>query len=402
MDMGPMNRDLPAHAPWFPKDCDHLALILQGGGALGAYQAGAYQAMHEAGLEPDWVAGVSIGGINAAIIAGNSPENRLPRLRDFWNLITSRQMMDIQVDGDMPRRAVNALSALSTVFLGQPGFFAPNFPSPSFSLPGSKTATSYYDTSQLRNTLLKLVDFDLLNGGQTRFACGAVNVLTGNFQYFDNAETEILPEHVMASGALPPGLPWVQIGNDYYWDGGLVSNTPLIHLLTHIGSENVLVFQVDLFSSLGEIPRDMFDVAAREKEIRYSSRTRSVTDYYKKLHDRDVMLRALLEKMPEEKLSDAEKELKVQLGDIPQVTLLNLVYQRKSYERAARDFEFSHRSMQDHWAAGHLDAELTLQHKDWLTFSKGDVVAHDIHRSEDRSSPRTAALRDSIASATAA
>src|SRR5262249_20448662 len=162
----------------------------------------------------------------------------------------------------------------------------PHPTNPWFSLRGAATATSFYDNSPLRETLLRLVDFELLNSGITRYACGAVNVLNGNFAYFDSTATEILPEHVMASGALPPALPMVNIGTDYYWDGGLVSNTPLQHILEKTAAENLLIFQVDLFSARGQLPRDMHDVLARQKDIQYSSRTRLVTDYYQRQHER--------------------------------------------------------------------------------------------------------------------
>ncbi len=231
-----------------PKGCDGIGLVLQGGGALGAYQAGVYQALHEAGFEPDWVAGVSIGSINSAIIAGNPPERRLERLEEFWNTITAQDPFTIWPDGDGPRKLRNALSAMNAMLFGQPGFFQPNQLNGWLAPRGSRNATSLYDTSPLKKTLERLVDFDLINNtGKLRFAVGAVNVSTANFAYFDNATTTICAEHVMASGALPPALPMVRIGSDYFWDGGLVSNTPLQHLLDNCGGQNMLVFQVDLF-----------------------------------------------------------------------------------------------------------------------------------------------------------
>jgi NTE family protein len=240
--------------------------VLQGGGALGAYQAGVYQALHEAEIEPNWVAGVSIGAINCAIIAGNARRFRLQRLRTFWERITERRVWSYTPDGD------NATSSWLTMTQGQPGFFTPRQPNPWFSLTGAKTATSYYDSALLRETLLELVDFDLINERIMRFSVGATNVLTGNFIYFDNHDEEIGPEHVMASGALPPALPMIKIGTDHCWDGGIVSNTPLQHLLDQEDRQNMLIFQVDLFSARGELPRDIQDVMARHKDIAYSSR----------------------------------------------------------------------------------------------------------------------------------
>ena len=272
-------------AAWRPDRCDRIALVLQGGGALGAYQAGVYQAMHEAGVEPDWVSGVSIGAINSAIIAGNPPKQRLRQLQTFWERITERKIWPYTPDGDIFRKARNAHSCHGHHGRGPAGLFQAAL-SQSLAEPDRRqNATSYYDSAPLRDTLLELVDFSLINERASRFSVGAVNVLTGNFVYFDNAKEEIEPEHIMASGALPPALPMVKIGTDYFWDGGIVSNTPLQHLLDQEDKLNTLVFQVDLFSARGVLPRDMQDVLARHKDIMYSSRTRYTTDVYRRLHD---------------------------------------------------------------------------------------------------------------------
>lgn len=394
MDAGPTSTSRQPPSPWRPKGCTHVAMVLQGGGALGAYQAGAYEALHEAGLEPDWIAGVSIGGINGAIIAGNPPERRLERLRTFWNTVTARAITPVLGDGEVPRRIHNAWSAWLGVLLGQPGFFAPNVPNPWLSFAGAQTATSLYGTADLRTTLLDLIDFKRLNRSEMRYAAGAVNVVTGNFQYFDNTEMEILPEHVMASGALPPGLPMVQVGTDYFWDGGLVSNTPLIHLLTNVGAENLLIFQVDLFSSRGDLPRDMWDVLAREKEIRYASRTRAVMNNYEKLYAKDMLLKRILDKVPDAMLTREEKDLKMRVSDLPEVTILNLIYQKTKYESMANDFEFSALSMKDHWRSGYRDTALTIKRKDWLRMDRpaAGVVTHDIHRPNETARYGNAAL----------
>ena len=354
--------------------------MLQGGGALGAYQAGVYQALHEAGLEPDWVVGVSIGAINSAIIAGNPPERRLERLEEFWNTITSSDPLMIWPEGDNPRKLRNALSAMNAMLFGQPGFFKPNSVNGWLAERGSKAATALYDTSPLHRTLEKLVDFELINSGRTRFAVGAVNVETANFAYFDNADIEIGPEHIMASGALPPALPMVRIGKNYYWDGGLVSNTPLQHLLDNCGSQNTLVFQVDLFS--GEIPRDMPEVLSRQKDIQYSSRTRMTTDHFKETHRlRQALLDALL-LVPDSKLSPEQRQQKTDLERLPAINIMQLIYRQKAYEGDAKDYEFSKLSMKDHWRSGYYDTRNTLLHKDWLTMSNiGDgITTHDIHR----------------------
>jgi NTE family protein len=379
----------PAAAPdpqrWRPPGCERIALVLQGGGALGAYQAGVYQALEEAGVAPDWVSGVSIGGVNAALIAGNPPERRVERLRAFWERVTARPVWPtLPPDGgDALRRLFNAQSALAALLLGQPGFFAPTLPNPWLSPRGARTATAFYDTAALRETLAELVDFGLINRpGEIRFAVGAVNVATGNFAWFDNAEMAIGPEHVMASGALPPALPMVRVGTDSFWDGGLVSNTPLQHLLDQAEQLNTLVFQVDLFPARGPLPRDMREVLGREKDIRYSSRTRYNTDMYMRLHAWKLRLKRALAKLPEERLTEEERRLREELADLPEIAILQLIYQQQAYETHARGYEFSAESMREHWRAGLEDTRATLCHRRWLAMPPEDagIVTHDVHR----------------------
>jgi NTE family protein len=364
-----------------PEGCDGIGLILQGGGALGAYQGGVYQALHEAGLEPDWVAGVSIGAVNSAIIAGNKPEDRLQKLEKFWLDITARDPFTAWPEGDDARKLRNMLSATNGMLFGQPGFFKPT-PFSGFLAPrGSRAATSLYDTSPLYQTLEKLVDFDLINNGPMRFAVGAVNVSTANFQYFDNRQIEIMPEHIMASGALPPGLPMVRIGRHYYWDGGLVSNTPLQHLLDNLGAENMLVFQVDLFSASGEVPRDMPEVLSRQKDIQYSSRTRTTTDHFLQTHKLKQALYDALKLVPDDKLSEEQRELRSSLARLAEINIMQLIYKTKAYEGDAKDYEFSRISMKEHWRSGYYDTRNTMAHQDWLSFhGSGGIRAFDIHR----------------------
>jgi NTE family protein len=215
-----------------PFEC--VTLLLQGGGALGAYQGGVYEALAEADIHPNWIAGISIGAINAAIIAGNPPNSRIDRLREFWTQVTSSAPWDWSgnpfVDlarSDDARNLLNQMSAGQAAAFGATGFFSSRVVMPWLQPGGTVAATSFYDTNHLRQTLERLVDFDRLNAGMTRFSAGAVNVRTGNFVYFDTSTHKITPEHVMASGALPPGFPAVEIDGEQYWDGGLVSNTPL-------------------------------------------------------------------------------------------------------------------------------------------------------------------------------
>jgi NTE family protein len=272
-----------------------------------------------------------------------------------------------------------------TMTMGQPGFFKPHQASPWLSAPGAQTATSFYDSEPLRETLLDLVDFSLINDKTVDFAVGAVNVLNGNFIYFDNRREEIGPEHIMASGALPPALPMVKIGTDHYWDGGIVSNTPLQHLLDQDRLVNSLIFQVDLFSARGVLPRDLQDVLARHKDIMYSSRTRYNTDVYRRIHNWKTKLRTALAKLPEDRLSDEERKLKSELGDLPDMTILQLIYQQKAYEGHAKDYDFSGTSMREHWQSGYEDTKRTLKRRDWLAMPPQGtgVLVHDVHRESE-------------------
>ena len=233
-------------------------LVLQGGGALGSYQAGAFQALCRSGFEPEWVAGISIGAINAAIIAGNGPETRVDRLKEFWEMVSSPVSWNPVTPGDRARSLFNETSAALIATFGVPGFFAPRLPPAPLWPPGSPQSQSYYDTAPLKKTLERLVDFDRINDLKTRLSVGAVGVTSGNLKYFDNFEfrklgKKIGPEHIMASGALPPGFPSVEIEGEHYWDGGIASNTPLDHVLEEEFSRDLLIFQVDLFSARGEL-----------------------------------------------------------------------------------------------------------------------------------------------------
>jgi NTE family protein len=385
MDARTPDTEAEAIIGWRPERCDRVALVLQGGGALGAYQAGVYQALHEAGMEPNWVCGVSIGAINSAIIAGNLPARRLEKLQTFWERITARKVWHYTPDGDIYRKARNMASSFMTTTLGQPGFFKPHEVGPWLSPAGAKSATSYYDTGPLRETLLELVDFDLINSRKVHFAVGAVNVLSGNFLYFDNKNEVIGPEHVMASGALPPALPMVKIGTDHFWDGRIVSNTPLQHLLDQDDKLNSLVFQVDLFSARGMLPRDIQEVLARHKDIVYSSRTRHNTDVYKQMNNLKADLYKALQKIPDGQLSVHERDLRGRLADLPEITILQIIYQQKAYENDSKDHEFSATSMREHWQSGLDDTRRTLKRRDWLALPEQGmgIVVHDVHRERD-------------------
>jgi NTE family protein len=225
----------------------------------------------------------------------------------------------------------------------------------------------------------------MINDQVVRFAVGAVNVLTGNFIYFDNFEEEIEPEHVMASGALPPALPMIKIGTDHFWDGGIVSNTPLQHLLDQDDQLNKLVFQVDLFSARGTLPRDIQDVMARQKDIMYSSRTRYNTDVYRRTHKLKARLYEALSKVPEDRLTDEERKLKDKLEKMPEITIVHIIYQQKAYEGHAKDYEFSGTSMREHWQSGYEDTKRTLKRPEWLAIPTREVgvLVHDVHQEYD-------------------
>jgi NTE family protein len=353
-----------------PFDC--IALVLQGGGALGAFQAGVYQGLAEANLHPDWIAGISIGAINAALIAGNAPETRLDRLRTFWEQVTSAQIPDFLgltnswFRGDWARTFVNRLYASDVVLEGAPGFFTPRMPPPYFVPPGTIEATSWYDTKQLRSTLEHLVDFDRINSGEMRFSVGAVNIRTGNFVYFDSTTHTIRPEHVMASGSLPPGFPPTEVDGEFYWDGGLVSNTPLQWVVQGDTRQDTLTFQVDLWSSRGEMPRDLNDVMVRQKEIQYSSRTRANTDQFKQIQCVRVALANALDKLPPEFLDNEDGKLLRSVADRSVYQIVHLIYRAKSYEVQSKDYNFSRTSMTEHWNAGYNDAIRTLRHPEAL------------------------------------
>src|SRR6266850_4934802 len=349
------------------------ALVLQGGGALGAYQAGVYEALSETGIQPIWIAGMSIGAINAAIIAGNPPDARVDRLREFWTQVTADGPWLEAGDagfgfsrGDGMRQLINQMNAGFAMAIGARGFFRTRPVMPLLQSSGTIAATSFYDTKDLNRTLERLVDFDRINAGEPRFSVGAVNVRTGNFVYFDNTSHTIRPEHVMASGALPPGLPAIEIEGEHYWDGALVSNTPLQWVVDTESRRDTLAFQVDLWSAHGEFPRNIFEVMTREKEIRYSSRTRAGTDQFKYAQKLRHTLADLLEKLPENLRNSPEARLLKSASERKVYNLVQLIYRTKNYEGHSKDYEFSRLSMREHWQAGYHDAKRTLRHPEVL------------------------------------
>jgi NTE family protein len=351
-----------------------ICLLLQGGGALGAYQAGVYEALIEHGIEPTWIAGISIGAINSAIIAGNPPVERVAKLRSFWEGVSAHTdwagAWTPLLEHNALRNLVNQVSAGQAMVNGVPGFFTPRFPPPPLSPNGTDAATSWYDTRDLKGTLERLVDFDLINHHphKMRFSVGAVNVQTGNFAYFDNAKDKIDARHIMASGALPPAFPAVEVEpGKFYWDGGMVSNTPLDWVLSARSDLDTLIFQVDLWSARGDLPRDMAEVAVRMKEIQFSSRTRSATEEFRRLQKLRAAFQELLAQMPEELKATPQAKLLAEASDPAVYNIVQLVYRSPTYEGQSKDYEFSRQTMEDHWKTGYADASKTLKHPEVLT-----------------------------------
>ncbi|VFU08112.1 patatin-like phospholipase family protein [Methylocella tundrae] len=350
---------------------DRIALLLQGGGALGSYQAGVYEALSEANVEPDWVAGISIGSMNSALIAGNAPELRVARLRQFWEEITTSPfsipfMQSFKPKGDYVHSALNQLRAVGIMLAGANDFFKPRALPPFLHPPGALEALSFYDVTPLRATLERLVDFDRINAGEMRLSVGATNVRTGNFAYFDTTTHEIRPEHIIASGALPPGFPPVEIEGEYYWDGGIVSNTPLQWVLDSRPRADTLAFQVDLWSARGDMPRDIAEVDLRAKEIRFSSRTRQGTDQFRKSQQLRRAVYGLLKQLPGDRRNDPEWKLLEDEADEKVYNIVHLIYHASRYESSCKDYEFSRQTMEEHWRAGYNDTVRTLRHPEVL------------------------------------
>jgi NTE family protein len=359
-----------------------VALVLQGGGALGSYQAGVCEALASSEYLPDWVAGISIAAINAAIIAGNAPAHRVQRLRSFWEEITApTRLWPPAPDGPLAEWQHRA-SALTALLFGQPGFFTPRPPQDWFS---PDQNVSYYRTSALKGTLERLVDFDRINhASDMRLSVGAVNVVTGQFAYFDSEKITIRPEHVMASGALPPGFPPVEIDGEHYWDGGLFSNTPLQYVVDYSPRRSRLIFQVDVFPAHGSLPANLDEVNERDKDIRYSSRTRLTTDTLREKHDVRHAINELHKLLPPDLANSEQAKRLYEHGCVTEMDIVQLIYRPIEPQGALKDFEFSRATMQARWQQGLSDARTTLRASPWLAPMPRELgvrvfdVIHDI------------------------
>jgi len=380
-----------ARAPIQLPKYETIALMLQGGGALGAYQAGVYQGLDEAGILPNWVAGISIGALNTAIIAGNPPEKRVARLLEFWETICQPAFAPplpafiehaFFNSTDAVRKAFTAMQAVGALVEGQKGFFVPRFPPPLPTVAGAPQQASYYDTTPLKATLERLCDFDRINSREMRVSVGAVNVGTGNFAYFDNMHTKLRPEHFIASGALPPGFAAVEIDGEYYWDGGLMSNTPLYEVIQTTPRRDTLAFQVDLWSARGPVPDSITDVQGRMKDVQYSSRTRLVTDMLQRSQRFRHVLREVLDRVPPEMRDDPWCKLAEELSCSKRYNVIHLIYRHKEYEGHYKDYQFGLSTMRQHWESGLMDIRGSLAQPDWLDLPNNDAgfVTHDIHR----------------------
>ncbi|TDG07530.1 patatin-like phospholipase family protein [Paraburkholderia guartelaensis] len=373
------------------KEWETIALTLQGGGALGAYQAGVYEGLVEAGIAPNWIAGISIGALNTAIIAGNAPEHRVARLREFWETICQPAFSfplpsfvehALFNSNAAVRKTFTAMQAAGAIVEGQKGFFVPRFPPPLPNGSGSPETASYYDTKPLKATLERLCDFERINSGETRVSVGAVNVGSGNFVYFDNKTTTLRPEHFIASGALPPGFAAVEIDGEYYWDGGLMSNTPLYEVIQTTPRRDTLAFQVDLWSARGPVPDNLIDVQGRVKDIQYSSRTRLVTDILQRSQRYRHVLREVLDRVAPEHRNDPWVALADELSCSKKYNVIHLIYRQKEYEGHFKDYQFGLSTMHEHWASGLQDIRASLAQPGWLEKPDNDsgFVTHDIHR----------------------
>lgn len=374
---------------------DRTVLVLQGGGALGSYQAGVFQGLSEAGVMPQMIAGISIGALNAAVIGGNPPEQRVEKLQKFWETICTPNrgwsllpwLEDCHWNNtDFSRWGLGFLGGLSAIVEGQHGFFRPRFPGPTFIGDGRPELASFYDTSALKSTLDKFCDFDLLNSDHCamRVAVGAVNVRTGNFVYFDSKKETLRAEHFMASGALPPAFAPVEIDDEYYWDGGIVSNTPLAYVLEALPHDDALIFQLDLWSSRGKVPGNMLEVSNRAQEIRFSSRTRMVTQQWMRAQEMRRLVAEMLPHIPEEQKSQKWYQQALKVADMSKNNVVHLIYRAKVHERQNKDYQFSLGTMRAHWKGGLEDIQQALTVPKLLEMPDNEhgFVAHDVHRDE--------------------
>jgi NTE family protein len=365
-----------------PHDGRRIALVLQGGGALGAYQAGVFQALHEHGLTPDWVVGTSIGAINAAIIAGSAPGSRVEHLQEFWHMVARQDWWDMRQVPDAARRGNVMLATFDAVVRGVPGFFSPRpFNAFAIGLPVEPECTSFYDTSELAATLRRLVDLERLSSpGSMRLTVSAMCVTSGEFVCFDSAQQPLTIDHVMASCALPPGFPPVRIDGTLYWDGGLYSNTPLGIVLDDAPRVDTLCFMVDLWCSDGPEPTTYEEVEARRKDILYASRSNRHIEDYRRLHKLRNALRALHESMPKKARDSPHARELAEGGCATTMHVVHLPYGGRDWRMASKDINFARGSIEWRWELGYRDAMRAVDQAGWKAPQPPDVgvVVHEL------------------------
>jgi NTE family protein len=350
------------------------ALVLQAGGALGAYQVGVYEELSKAGFEPQWIAGASVGAINAALIAGNPPDRRMARLTEFWHMVSSstgpfRAFFPDAMDFKRPRGVFDEFGALWSALTGIPGFYKPRFPPPMLQPDGTRGALSLFDLAPLHATLEELVDFDLINSKKVRLSVCAANVRTGESAYFDNHEQAIRPEHIVASGALPPMFPPIKIDGEEYWDGGLVSDSPLHYVLDRrdksLVARPLRVVHVDLYSGPGEMPVNLSTAQQRRKDVLYSNRTRYTRDWADRDADVSKKISDLLRKLPAEAQDHSAMRELVELTRAMPVDVFHFIYRQAAGQPESTEFEFLRKSVLRHWQSGRDDAKRASAHPDW-------------------------------------
>jgi NTE family protein len=370
-----------------------IALVLQGGGALGAYQAGVYQALHEHELTPDWIVGTSIGAINAAIIAGNERSVRLERLRQFWERVSYSDLIDMGKVPDRARQFNTWLVTVKAVWQGVPGFFRPRVPNLfAVGLPVAPEMAGFYDTSVLADTLKTLVDFDYLNApGGIRLTVNAMEVTSGKLASFDSRSHNLCPEHIMASGALPPGFPPIRVDGDLYWDGGLFSNTPLETVLDDEPRADTLCFMVDLWSAEGPEPHSVEEVQTRQKDVTYASRSKRHIDNYLRMHNLRRIVRALHHKLPRELKGEADMKDLAAVGSDTTMHIVRLAYAGRDWHMASKDINFSKGSIDWRWDQGYRDAMRAVENAGWISFVPAEtgVVVHELVPDEAESYKET-------------
>ncbi len=361
-----------------PKFPGQIVLVLQGGGALGAYQVGVYEAMHEAGAEPDWVIGTSIGAINAALIAGNAPQVRFSRLREFWSRIESNAPVSdlLQLLTGLPNLSVN----LATVARGIPAFFAPHWPAwLGAHVPLGVEAAGYYSTSVLRETLSELVDLEDIDRGRVRLTVGAVNVRNGEMRYFDSRDERVRLDHVIASGALPPAFPAVRIDGDPYWDGGIYSNTPIEAVLDDKPRKDSVIFAVQMWNPEGPEPETLWQVMGRQKDIQYASRARSHIARQKQIHHLRHVIRELSLHLPRGRESDPDVKDLLSWGCGTTMHVARLIAPKLDGEDHTKDIDFTSAGIRSRWRAGYEDTKRMLAAAPWTApvDPVEGVVIHD-------------------------